>query len=155
MRLLRRLHPQAVLYATAYAWAASVSRAAMGYDTVGLRTEIGELHAVSRRLFLIEDTPYWMDGNNPVACLLRPHVRLGTCMLALRTVSAQLNSTVDAVAKTAGMQVIPTLQWFCTSTKCPSVIAGTIVYRDTEHVSTRYAKHLDVPLAADLSRVLG
>jgi hypothetical protein len=65
-----------------------------------------------------------------------------------------LYAQVDKVVEAAGAKVVPTVQWFCTATTCPSVIDGTLVYRDTEHIAASYATYLEGPLAGALNHDL-
>jgi hypothetical protein len=101
----------------------------------------------------MQDTPYWTT--NPVDCLLASGKTVGDCTLDYRRALVALYSHVNAVVKAAGATVVPTVQWFCTATKCPPVIDNTIVYRDTEHVAADYATHLEDPLTVELAKALG
>ncbi|HEU5127462.1 MAG TPA: acyltransferase family protein [Glycomyces sp.] len=42
----------------------------------------------------------------------------------------------------AGVQIIDTADWFCIDGRCPLIVEGMLVYRDTHHISTPYSKSL-------------
>jgi hypothetical protein len=48
------------------------------------------------------------------------------------------------------VQVIDTTPWFCTATVCPAVVGGTLVYRDTNHITSSYSQLLGGVLGKEL-----
>ena len=152
VRELKLLRPDAIVYATAYAWGANVGGADLQYDVMGLENEIDLLEPLSPRLVLVQDTPYWNDS--PVQCLLQSHVTLGDCTYLLPRSLLALYSQVEAAAERAGAKVLPMLQWFCSARKCPPVVDDNVVYRDREHVSINYSTYLETPLSDELEDYL-
>lgn len=154
MRQLARIHPEAIVVGSAYAWGATVPEPLLGYDESGVENEVRGLDNMAPRVILLEDTPYWKDLDNPVTCLQTPGIKVGSCTLGGTSVLVGLYAQVDKVVEAAGAKVVPTVQWFCTATTCPSVIDGTLVYRDTEHIAASYATYLEGPLAGALNHDL-
>jgi len=150
---LKLLHPDAIIFGTAYAWGANVGGSTARYNVLGLQKETDFLDGFAPKVVVMQDTPYWTS--NPVDCLLASGKTVGDCTLDYRRALVALYSHVNAVVKAAGATVVPTVQWFCTATKCPPVIDNTIVYRDTEHVAADYATHLEDPLTVELAKALG
>ncbi len=152
VRELKLLRPDAIVYATAYAWGVNAGGADLQYDVMGLEKEVDLLEPLSPRLVLVQDTPYWNDS--PVQCLLRRHVTLGDCTYSLPRGLLALYSQVDAAARWAGASVRPMLLWFCSAGTGPPVIDDNVVYRDREHISINYSTYLEAPLAAELEQYL-
>jgi peptidoglycan/LPS O-acetylase OafA/YrhL len=155
MRQLAQIHPDAIIVGTAYAWGATVPEPLLGYDETGVENEVRGLDKVAPRVIMLEDTPYWKDLANPVTCLQTPGIKVGSCTLGVTSALVGMYARVDRAVEAAGAKVVPTVQWFCTATTCPSVIDGTLVYRDTEHIAASYATYLEGPLSAALSNALG
>jgi peptidoglycan/LPS O-acetylase OafA/YrhL len=58
-------------------------------------------------------------------------------------------SAMENAAKSSGAQFVDTLSWFCSSSACPSFIAGIPVTVEGTHLTARYSEHL-VPVLADV-----
>ena len=54
-----------------------------------------------------------------------------------------------AYATSGPARIIDPVTWFCTDT-CPTVVADTLVYRDSNHMTTAYSQALAPLLAAAL-----
>jgi hypothetical protein len=55
------------------------------------------------------------------------------------------NNHLASVAKVSGFGFLKTRGWFCYQNQCPTVVASTIVYRDTGHITKTYALKLIGP----------
>ena len=56
--------------------------------------------------------------------------------------------------KAAHAAFLSTRSWFCYQGTCPMVVGNTIVYRDAGHVTTEYARMLDVPFRTAVERLI-
>ena len=138
---VRRLHPRAVVLSQAWsAWGpvgvASVAR------------ELRDLAPLTQRLAVIEDPP--ARDRAALDCLLARGATLGSCAFRVTPAEAAAYSSVQREARAARAGYVHTLQWFCASGVCPTVIGTIITYRDTTHITDTYARLLAGPLAAAL-----
>ena len=88
-------------------------------------------------------------GNNPsltqdpVACASKPRVNLALCSAGRAQAD---NSRYNIIERTSAQQLgatyIDTVNWACTSTLCPIVIANKLAYFDQWHFSESYVKYL-------------
>lgn len=60
------------------------------------------------------------------------------------------DSALEQAAKRSGAQLVDMRQLFCRNAQCPSVIGGVLVYRDSNHMTSVYARTLAEPLSARL-----
>jgi peptidoglycan/LPS O-acetylase OafA/YrhL len=110
------------------------------YDDQNL--ELTKFDRLVPRTIVMEDVPYH-PLINTTDCLLRSGATLGDCTLTW---------TADTTAEYAAMRsivqshpkdrLLPTRSWFCAGNKCPLVIGDMIVYRDYQHITDTYARHL-------------
>ncbi|MFI5888848.1 acyltransferase family protein [Actinoplanes sp. NPDC051513] len=109
-------------------------------------TTFDQLRASGARVAAIADTPY-MGGSVP-ECLAEPANagHAGNCTRSLR--SAIRGPEQRAVFLTYGDVIDPTA-WFCTDA-CPAVVGNLLVYRDSNHMTTTYARALAPLLGARL-----
>jgi len=111
----------------------------------------GELRASGARVVAIADTPYM--GQSVPECLARPENQkhAANCRRSLRSA---LRGPVQrqvflSYARSGPVTVINPVAWFCTDS-CPAVVANTLVYRDSNHMTTSYAQALAPVLATAL-----
>jgi hypothetical protein len=154
---VRRLQPDLVVLTTS-----PTSRGV--YDSTGTyfseRTQVDEiieqgyvdllrkLAAHSTRTVFLTDVPY-LSGD-PGTCLSSPRATLKSCLMhEHRRHLAAVQDQLDA-AHAAGVEAIPTRQWFCWKEWCPTVIGEYLPYRDAGHLTNEYAESLAASLAARL-----
>jgi hypothetical protein len=78
----------------------------------------------------------------PVDCLLARHATMKTCTTTWPTGSLAFNNSLAKVARIKKFEFMKTRGWFCYQSQCPTVVARTIVYRDTRHITEAYALKL-------------
>ncbi|MEU4451152.1 acyltransferase family protein [Nocardioides sp. NPDC023903] len=61
----------------------------------------------------------------------------------------------DAVARDPNAHLVDLTHLFCGDEVCPAVIGNVIVYRDGNHITSRYARTLAPYLSRELARVIG
>ena len=147
IKTISALHPTAIAIATEYSGdALGGDPTAIRASAAGLRREAFDLANRSRKLMIIEDDP--TVRVTPVDCLLKHGATLGSCTFPLNTNYAD-NLDVEAkfTASITHAAFIPTLQWFCSESKCPMVVGNTIVTIDGGHLTTTYAEELARPFA--------
>jgi peptidoglycan/LPS O-acetylase OafA/YrhL len=110
-----------------------------------------ELTATGARVAAIADTPYM--GQSVPECLGKPENQkhATNCRRSLRSA---LRGPVQrqvflSYARSGPATIIDPTTWFCTDA-CPTVVGNTLVYRDSNHMTTTYAKALTPLLAAAL-----
>jgi hypothetical protein len=57
-------------------------------------------------------------------------------------------------ATAAHATLLPTVQWFCVAAKCPPVIGNTLVYADSDHITTAYSEYLSKVFQQALAPIL-
>jgi peptidoglycan/LPS O-acetylase OafA/YrhL len=87
------------------------------------------------------------DGiaKQPVDCLLAPHATMKTCTSRPAANVLAFNNNLAKVARLNKFGFLKTRGWFCYQNQCPMVVARTIVYRDTGHITKTYALKLTEP----------
>jgi peptidoglycan/LPS O-acetylase OafA/YrhL len=149
----KSLNPTVIIAATAYSWGASIGGSTLRDDVQGVQNEVNALHAITPRVVLLQDPPYWLD--DPVSCLLAHAATVRSCSLTPGKSLLDLYSDIQGEAKRSGAKLMSVLQWFCTSKICPPVVNGNIVYRDAQHISPQYEAYLQEPFGNELKSVLG
>ena len=146
---LRNLHPDLIIVGESYsdAW-----RAGNGAQAeAGLTRELAALRRITPRVVLIGDAPNL--SREPTDCLLANDATLASCTFPI-TDAAQADTQSAATAAIAGAAYLPTLQWFCTADRCPTVVGTTVAYRDSNHITRTYAAQLSRPFAAALKAAM-
>jgi peptidoglycan/LPS O-acetylase OafA/YrhL len=114
----------------------------------GWKRSIDAVSAPGTRVFFVNDTP-WQDGSAPDC--LSAHLDDPSACVRDRTSAVALparRKLVEDTARAAGASIIDPVPWFCTATRCPSVIGNILVYRDQHHITTAYSRLLG-PLLGD------
>ncbi|HEU5038620.1 MAG TPA: acyltransferase family protein [Nocardioides sp.] len=101
------------------------------------------------RTALLADIPN--VSGDPGRCLARGRPTLRACSFPEQATHAQSVDLQLRAAERAGVEAIPTRQWFCDGRICPPVIGRTIPYRDGGHMTADYS----ATLADSLGRRLG
>ena len=112
---------------------------------------IDAVSAPGTKVYFVNDTP-WQAGATPDC--LSAHLGDPSACVRDRTSAVALperRKLVEDTARAAGASIIDPVPWFCTATRCPSVIGNVLVYRDQHHVTTAYSRLL-APLLAEALR---
>jgi peptidoglycan/LPS O-acetylase OafA/YrhL len=94
-----------------------------------------ELQGSSKHIIYISDTPH-------------PQRDIPSCIAAGRIDKCNSTEPSEAIFSPGWQQINPT-SWFC-SQNCPAVIDGTVVYRDSSHISVLGAKMVKAQLLSTL-----
>jgi peptidoglycan/LPS O-acetylase OafA/YrhL len=110
-----------------------------------------ELTATGSKVAAIADTPY-MSQSVP-ECLGKPENQKHATNCR-RSLHSALRGPVQrkvflSYATSGPARIIDPIRWFCTDA-CPTVVGNTLVYRDSNHMTTTYSKALAPLLAAAL-----
>lgn len=159
-------HPSLVLLSNS---AAYVKRAGLedGYARLsseqweqGVRSTLAELKAAKLNVALLRDTPR-PDVDVPI-CLSRHTAHpgifsAGACVTdeARAVAPAVWNAEVSAAREFPNVTTIDLTPKFCSGSVCPPEIDGQIVYRDTNHITSDFAKLLAPSLVNQLPPVQG
>jgi peptidoglycan/LPS O-acetylase OafA/YrhL len=143
---LRGVHPDLVVVGESYsdAWRAGNEGP---QAEAGLAKELAALRQITPRIVLIGDPPNLR--REPTDCLLAVDATLGSCTFPVSN-AAQEDEQSASTAAGAGADYLPTLRWFCTADRCPTVVGTTVAYRDSNHITRTYATQLSRPFAAAL-----
>lgn len=86
----------------------------------------------------------------PGRCLSGPDARLGACLDRPDAYAERVADRSRRAARARGAAYVDSSRWFCAAGRCPGVVGPFITMRDTQHISTRYARRLAGPLGRDL-----
>jgi peptidoglycan/LPS O-acetylase OafA/YrhL len=107
------------------------------------------IKAIGARPVLIEDSPF--PRSNVLTCLAaHPHAIQSCNPTRAAAVNTGRQRAIRTMAGANGVQVIDTTPWFCTATVCPAVVGSTLVYRDTNHITSSYSQLLGSVLGKEL-----
>jgi peptidoglycan/LPS O-acetylase OafA/YrhL len=111
----------------------------------------GELTATGSRVAAIADTPY-MSQSVP-ECLGKPENQKHA-INCRRSLHSALRGPVQrqvflSYATSGPAKIIDPITWFCTDA-CPAVVGNTLVYRDSNHMTTSYSTAIAPLLSAAL-----
>jgi peptidoglycan/LPS O-acetylase OafA/YrhL len=118
----------------------------------GWETTYRAIKGSKTRLVQIRDTPW--PGYNVPECLAEHSEKVARCAAqpAKSIVLPDRQVLVAQAAKTNGVQMIDPLAWFCTADACPGLVGNVLVWRDDDHITTRYSKMLAPLLSARLPK---
>ncbi len=122
-------------------------------DEVWVAAWLESIRAVTMpatRLVLLLDTPW--PQNDVQTCLSSHASDVSDCARPTsRAVSMpRRREMLAAAARSAGVDIVDPLPWFCTEDTCPAVVGNTLVYRDASHITTTYASAVAPLLSARL-----
>jgi peptidoglycan/LPS O-acetylase OafA/YrhL len=107
----------------------------------GFAALIPELRAGGTEPVLITDTPY--PGRDVPICLSENVSSVGNCAFSReRGIRQSRLDTNVAAAVDNGAQVLDVTNWMCTDKACPVIVGNLLVYRDSNHITTKYAEWL-------------
>jgi peptidoglycan/LPS O-acetylase OafA/YrhL len=160
-----RLHPSVVVIAESSSGYIRGSLTGLGENAVdlatwseGLRRSLRTLHGAGIPVIVLRDSP--RPGRNIRDCLARAEwhgLPTSVCEtprsegLAVSVTEAER----DAAASVPEVHFVDLSSAFCGPTVCPAVRDGIVVYRDANHLTTRYAAHLLEPLGSVLIPIIG
>ena len=152
---IRELDPELVIVSTSGAPNVEVD-GEVERSTDGVVAELGkgfdrlfaDLLPLTERLVLLEDVP--RRTISPERRLAEKDAHLGSRLSGTAERADRVTRTSIEAADRAGVEVVPTRQWFCDDGRCPAVIADMVPQRDEGHVTTTYARSLATPLGRAL-----
>jgi hypothetical protein len=120
---------------------------ATGWDTT-----FRAIKGTKTALVQIRDTPW--PGHDAPECLAENSRRISECAApAAESIALPDRQVlVDRTAKAHGARVVDPIPWFCTADSCPAVVGNVLVWRDDDHITTKYASMLVPLLSARLPR---
>ncbi len=115
---------------------------AKGYDAL-----VARLRGLGIAPILLTDTPY--PGQDVPVCLSKSVRDVKSCVASRdKAIRASRQQTVIDAAIRNGIQYLDVVNWLCTDAACPVIVGNLLVYRDSNHVTTKYAEWLKPVFAA-------
>jgi peptidoglycan/LPS O-acetylase OafA/YrhL len=118
----------------------SVSDEEWAKDTLQTLTA---LRASGALIVMLGDNP--SAPKDPVACVAEHLKDVRPCTYT-RAVGYQATpkrqGVLGSVLRENGFDVLPTTDWICGATACPSIVGNLLVYRDTNHITRTFSKWL-------------
>lgn len=116
----------------------------------GFAKLIPELRAGGTEPILITDTPY--PKSDVPTCLSDNISEVGNCIFLRATgIDASRHATNTAAATDNAAQVLDVSNWLCASDRCPVIVGNVLVYRDSNHITTKFADVLSPLIDAAIS----
>jgi hypothetical protein len=108
--------------------------------------------AAAGQTAVLTDTPRSPTGTSIPECLALNHDNVQECVMDRSEAIDDTGNREAAMAaqQEAGAAVIETVGWFCYSGACPVITGDLLVYRDSHHMSTPYARSLSTLLGDQL-----
>ncbi|MDP9418451.1 MAG: acyltransferase [Actinomycetota bacterium] len=105
------------------------------------------------RVIVTEDVPGMRPDSGP-ECIARESERYDPCSRSRASVVGSNLMTRLARRNPQLVTYLPLSQFFCDAARCHSLIGGVVVYYDSHHVTSTYARSFAPYLGADLQAVL-
>ncbi|GAB6899557.1 acyltransferase family protein [Kineosporia succinea] len=119
----------------------------------GWATTLNRLRHRGSRLVFLADTPR-AKADVP-ECLSQNPKNVQACAQSPEQAALSPQRTlIAAAARRAGARVVDPTPWFCDDSSCPVVVGNTLIYRDDNHVTGRYARALAPLLGEELRQDL-
>jgi hypothetical protein len=108
--------------------------------------------AAADQTVTLTDTPRSPTGESIPECVALHSEEVQECVLQRsEAIDASGNrEAAMAAQQEAGATVVETIGWFCYAGSCPVITGHTLVYRDSHHMSTPYARSLSTLLGDGL-----
>jgi hypothetical protein len=123
----------------------------------GMRSMLSSIAATHSVPIILSDVP--RPGFNVPVCLsrARQHARPDSACAVQRSqaVNSDLRSAESVAASSVPTtRVVDLADKFCDGNVCPNILSGTVLYRDTNHITTAAAKMLEPALDEKLSAIV-
>ncbi|MDQ1584693.1 MAG: hypothetical protein QOH80_58 [Actinomycetota bacterium] len=156
MKQILRLHPEHVIVS------ALVTKVVMDVHTgkhvpeavgtamfaLAAQRTLAELRTTGATVTVIGDNTYLKRTAGD--CLGSKRSDMSSCVAPMKPLIVQRNRAWQRAVAATGSRYVDLSPWFCDRDVCPMVIGNIIVYRDDNHITTTYARHLTPVLAAKL-----
>jgi peptidoglycan/LPS O-acetylase OafA/YrhL len=149
---VRAMRPSLLILATHYSDVAD-SPNLSAQNLTNLGQFYSSVHSSTRQLVVLGDAPGQSGGNEPLDCLQRSHATLMSCSSPETQTQLSVDATVSSEAAAVGA-FLDTTPWFCYNLACPMVVGHTVVYTDTNHITTTYAEQLAPLFQVTLHRLI-
>ena len=107
----------------------------------GFAKLIPALRAQGAEPVLITDTPY--PGSDVPTCLSNNVSSVRNCIFSrAKGINDSRHATNVAAATDNAAQVLDVSNWLCASDRCPVIVGNVLVYRDSNHITTKFAEVL-------------
>lgn len=110
------------------------------------------LIAKGTQVVVLKDTPNWLE--DPLTCISQQQGNYSACDVAQDVVFQTPDLEYLAAQNVDGVATVDMTSYFCSDSKCSTVVGGVIVYSDFHHVTATFSKSLSVPLAMALENAL-
>jgi hypothetical protein len=149
---VRAIHPSLLILATHYS-DVSDSPDLSAQNLTNLGNFYSSVHSSTQELVVLGDAPGQSGGNEPIDCLQRSHATMMSCSSTETQTQLSTDASVSSEAADFGA-FLDTTPWFCDNLSCPMVVGHTVVYTDTNHMTTTYAQQLAPLFEVTLHRLI-
>ncbi|MDO5681999.1 MAG: acyltransferase family protein [Propionibacteriaceae bacterium] len=115
----------------------------------GVASMLARIKSAGVEVVIIRDTPSF-GTMNIAECVEANQESLLRCAVPRSEALARRDQTQPAVARSVGARIIDLTDYVCPSAECAPVIGEILVWRDTNHLTARYAGSLTSVLEAEL-----
>jgi peptidoglycan/LPS O-acetylase OafA/YrhL len=113
---------------------------------------VDRIGAAAGQTVALTDTPRSPSGDPIPECIALHEQEVQECVMDRAEAIDDSGNRVAAIAaqQEAGATVVETVGWFCYGGECPVITGNTLVYRDSHHMSTPYARSLTTLVGDEL-----
>jgi peptidoglycan/LPS O-acetylase OafA/YrhL len=149
---VRAIRPSLLILATHYS-DVSDSPGLTAQNLTHLGNFYSSVHSSTRQLVVLGDGPGQTAGHEPIDCLERSHATMMSCSSPETQTQLSTDASVSSQAADFGA-FLDTTPWFCYKLSCPMVVGHTVVYTDSNHITTTYAEQLAPLFQVTLHRLI-
>jgi hypothetical protein len=155
IEFIRNLHPSLVVFPMLSRRAAiGFKKPALGAWQAGLERSISGVEGPGVKVLVLGDTPL-TKGQQVPACVAAHLKDVSVCANTReKAVLTERLAMEQAAAAARGALFVDVSDWICSSTVCPVVIAGDVVYRDEHHLTDRFSRYRSPQIAAAVQLAL-
>ena len=113
---------------------------------------VDRIAAAAGQTVTLTDTPRSPSGDPIPECVALHEQEVQECVMDRAEAIDDSGNRVAGIAaqQEAGATVVETVGWFCYGGECPVITGNTLVYRDSHHMSTPYARSLTTLVGDEL-----
>jgi peptidoglycan/LPS O-acetylase OafA/YrhL len=135
---IRQLKPDLVVFASSRGYGAAAQPAVWERGYVATITAI---RGAAKSVVVIGDSPFW--PSDPPSCVSAHLQDVRPCNRPRASAVDDAHTQAEArAARATGARFVDPTPWYCTRAGCPMVVGNLLVYRDTNHFTTPFARWL-------------
>ena len=128
----------------------------------GVATLVSSIAKTGSKVIMLGNTPWFIQDQPSPLCLSLHTTAVARCAISTsllrsptRPLMAEMSKAIDMIAKDNVVPIVRVMPLLCTTRRCPTVSASTVMYFDGTHISRQWAIHVVPALSELLQPFLG